>query len=62
MKDVDPELMHKKPCPFCGECAELQEDAFSYWVECSGCLARGPESTVDDDGYEAIEDWNRRTL
>ena len=60
-----------KPCPFCGESAEVHHytqsmrgDRVIRWVECDTCNARGPDS-VSTLGLEAREQaaqkWNRRT-
>lgn len=50
-----------KPCPFCGEYANLLKgSSFSndYWfVECARCLARTREVNSPDD---AIRLWNKR--
>lgn len=55
-----------KPCPFCGERAEMEHDetsdyvAFHTWnVACSQCDARGPQHQGKN---EAIDTWNRRFL
>ena len=58
-----PEL---KPCPFCGS-ASFFGDSFvdheghgfvvRYFVECNGCLSRGPAMPTLKEAEEA---WNRR--
>lgn len=51
-----------KPCPFCGEKAEIEtnEDGSKVHVVCSSCYARTDDYYLDYSDY-AIQDWNRRT-
>lgn len=51
-----------KPCPFCGEKAEIEtnEDGSKVHVVCSLCYARTDDYYLDYSDY-AIQDWNRRT-
>jgi Lar family restriction alleviation protein len=50
-----------KPCPFCGETAELYPDGVllstPWWVECRRCGTFGPEKKTRQ---QAIAAWNRR--
>lgn len=59
--------MELKPCPFCGSvcffCDSFVDHdghAFveKYYIECNGCLSRGPARAT---AKEAEEAWNRRT-
>jgi len=49
--------MKLKPCPFCGDEAELRE-SFGYYVTCTACLSG---SDVYDTEIEAIKAWNNRS-
>ena len=45
-------------CPLCGAKSLYSDYGVDGWyLECNGCLARGP---VADDPAEAEEAWNRR--
>ena len=49
------------PCPFCGKdggelCSKLKYH-YVYWIECAGCVARGPNETTIG---EAVDAWNKR--
>ena len=51
-----------KPCPFCGHTEQGlgTDDGYRwYFVECSGCGARGPE----ERGMKTpVESWNKREV
>ena len=47
-----------KPCPFCGEAAELNQYGRRYWAVCTGC--RTYRSGTDEHEVDAIEAWNTR--
>lgn len=46
-----------KPCPFCGEEAELMRDGRYYQVECDNCGASGCQSEPQE---WVIDQWNSR--
>lgn len=46
-----------KPCPFCGEEAEVRYQSNLYGVRCKKCLAT---VAAFDTEAEAIEAWNQR--
>lgn len=51
-----------KPCPFCGDIAELNYDVLAnkWRIACSGCWAIMIDGM--DEGEEALVDmWNTRT-
>ena len=52
----DEDFMYVYGCPFCdvGQTSGTQENDW-FWVECSGCGARGPKR---NSKLEAINDWN----
>ena len=54
---ADPRQEELKPCPFCGEEAELVVAMGFYKVRCSYCSG---SSTISTDEAEAISYWNRR--
>lgn len=54
---ADPRQQELKPCPFCGEAAELVVVMGFYKVRCSYCSG---SSTIATDEAEAISYWNRR--
>ena len=47
-----------KPCPWCGDAAELNQYGHRYWAVCSGC--RSYRSGTDEHKIDAIEAWNQR--
>jgi len=58
-----------KPCPFCGEEAEIKYSDRYYWIECEGCHARTNDFCIDD--YErgmaetqklTTKSWNKREM
>lgn len=52
--------MTAKPCPFCGESStQVQEGSTFRWryVECNGCLARGPEVRAQTLGEGTAQQW-----
>ena len=54
---ADPRQEELKPCPFCGEEAELEVVMGFYKVRCTYCSGSSAISTDED---EAISYWNRR--
>jgi Lar family restriction alleviation protein len=54
-----------KPCPFCGSTRVLAEKSDNYgkcYVWCDGCLAEGPNKSVElfDEYQNAFDAWNNR--
>lgn len=66
MQKMDSPMLER--CPFCGYHADLEWDSDDIWVECRGCLAKGPAygrgisdaSSKVDAMVKAINGWNRR--
>lgn len=59
---MDREIKELKPCPFCGSVdlsADPEDMLLLTWVSCNNCGAQGP--SYNDDPYQAIEAWNKRT-
>lgn len=47
-----------RACPFCGGKADyVGQEGMGYWVQCTGCDARG---SWGDYGYQALAAWNTR--
>ncbi|MCA9330125.1 Lar family restriction alleviation protein, partial [Candidatus Saccharibacteria bacterium] len=61
-KFENPELLEPevKPCPFCGGKADVLENAWGYYINCSKC--RKGDSCLSGfyEKQEAIEAWNKR--
>ena len=61
-----------KPCPFCGEKAELSSGYYNDLaiarVDCTSCMASigmnsddyNPRMDIDDMEKAVVENWNRR--
>jgi len=46
-----------KPCPFCGNEAEILNSSFGYFVQCSKCIASTYYYTTKTRAKQA---WNKR--
>lgn len=52
-----------KPCPFCGNSAELRSDSISSYVKCKKCGASSELVKVSHEycsDEKAVFNWNRR--
>jgi Lar family restriction alleviation protein len=63
---VSEELKPLKPCPFCGNEAEIARGSSGWLIQCKSCCASSGsivKDHFDDDRKIAlIANWNRRTL
>ncbi len=55
---TDTDYPSLKPCPFCGDPAEIHETTHFRWVECIGCGVQMTRCLKTGEG--PVKRWNRR--